>query len=487
VTLPTTVQDAQELPPPVGDSARILRLALRIAAAMLGSGAQTEDAEAAVGSITRGLGLQGVQAAVTFSTLSVSHTASGSPPITLLYMVRDREADFSHLADLSSLARSIGRGEIGLEAAEEDLQRLAAGPSTYPPLITFSAAGLSAMGATLMFGGSIADAAATLAIALAVQPALAALDRSSLPPFFRVAFGAAASTFAVALLVGLGLSINGGLVLTGSLLRFLPGYALVSGFRDLIDQSIVSGTARLAEALLLGAAVAGGVALGVTVAANADVRLSIVSEGATDWGLVVSTLAALLAVGAFAIRLGVPRRSVPPAAVIGAVGWLLYLSVTPPSGAVDPGLATLAASILLGMIGRVMARHYDAPAALWVVPAVLPLLPGLQIVTAMLAPTDVARVAGLIGAAVTAFLIGTGVASGDIAVSAIRRARERFVAPAVGAVADGVEVFVVRPVERFVGHVRDDGAATDSPTTDAGVAVEAPDPPEASAPPAAAG
>ncbi len=462
MTSPTDPAD-HDTPASAADaSARILRLALRVAASMLASGAQTEDAEAAIGSLTKGLGLHGVQASVTFSTVAVSHAAPGQPPITLLYMVRDREADFSHLADLSNLARAIGRGELDLAAAEADLATLAAGPSTYGPLVAFSAAGLSAMGATVMFGGSLVDGAATLLIALAVQPALAALDRSTLPPFFRVAFGAAASALAVAVLVGAGLPINGGLVLTGSLLRFLPGYALVSGFRDLIDQSIVSGTARLAEALLLGAGVAGGVALGLAIAATADVRLSIVAEGATEWGLVVSTLASLLAVGAFAVRLGVPRRSVAPAAIIGAVGWLLYLSVTPPSGSVDPGIATLVAAVLLGMVGRVMARHFDAPAALWVVPAVLPLLPGLQIVTAMLASTDTARAAGLVGAAVTAFVIGTGVASGDIVVTAIRRARERFVAPAVGAVVDGVEVFVVRPVERFVGHVRDgDGRSSD--------------------------
>jgi uncharacterized membrane protein YjjB (DUF3815 family) len=204
--------------------------------------------------------------------------------------------------------------------------------------------------------------------------------------------------------------------------------------------------------------VAGGVALALAVASSAGIRLSIVVEGTADWGFGVSTLAALLAVGAFAVRLGVPRRSVLQAAAIGAVAWLLYRSVTPPSGSIDPGIATLAASILLGMVGRVMARRFDAPAALWVVPAVLPLLPGLQIVTAMLATSDAARAAGLVGAAVTAFVIGTGVASGDIAVTAIRRARQRFVAPAVGAVADGVEVFVVRPVGRIVGHVRDEEA-----------------------------
>jgi uncharacterized membrane protein YjjP (DUF1212 family) len=461
---PVTDETTSEGPVPAEpgvDSARILRLALRIAAAMLASGAQSEDAEAAVGSVTRGLGLDGVQAAVTFSTVSVSHAAPGSPPMSLLYMVRDREADFAHLADVSSLARAIGRGELDLASAEADLARLDRVPSTYRPVVVFTAAGLSAMGATVMFDGSLTDALATLGIALAVQPALAAIDRSTLPPFFRVAFGALASTLAVALLVGIGLPINGGLVLTGSLLRFLPGYALVSGFRDIIDQSIVSGTARLAEALLLGAGVAGGVALALAVASSAGVRLSIVAEGAAEWGPLISTLAALLAVGAFAVRLGVPRGSVLPAAAIGAVGWLLYLSVTPPSGSIEPGIATLAASVLLGGVGRIMARHFDAPAALWVVPAVLPLLPGLQIVTAMLAATDAARAAGLVGAAVTAFLIGTGVASGDILVTAIRRARQRFVVPAVGAVADGVEVFVVRPVGRIVSHVREDGSSPD--------------------------
>ena len=43
----------------------------------------------------------------------------------------------------------------------------------------------------------------TLLIALIVQPGLSALDRSALPPFFRVVFGAAASALLVAVIVKL--------------------------------------------------------------------------------------------------------------------------------------------------------------------------------------------------------------------------------------------------------------------------------------------
>jgi hypothetical protein len=55
-------------------------------------------------------------------------------------------------------------------------------------------------------------------------------------------------------------------------------------------------------------------------------------------------------------------------------------------------------------------------------------------VQAMLADTEAARLNGLVAAAGTAFLIGTGVAIGDILVLTIRGVRDRVVAPAVGIV-----------------------------------------------------
>jgi hypothetical protein len=68
----------------------------------------------------------------------------------------------------------------------------------------------------------------------------------------------------------------------------------------------------------------------------------------------------------------------------------------------------------------------------------------------MLAETDAARVSGLIDAILIAFLIGVGVASGDIFVTTIRTLREHVVAPAVGAVTDNVEVLVIHPVGRAI-------------------------------------
>ena len=452
-------------PEPMDEEAEssVLRMSLRVGSTLLASGAQTQDVEEAVEAVAGGLGLAGVSAAVTFSTIAVSYVRPGHRPMTLLHLVRDREADFSRLAAASLIARRIGAGEMDLEEATRQLADLDRADAPYRPSVSALAPGASAAASTILFGGTLVDALVTFAIAVAIQPILALIDRSELPSFFRVAFGAAASALATATLVGIGLPLNGGLVLTGSLLRFLPGYALVSGFRDLLDQSIISGTARLAEALLLGAGVAGGTATGLAIAGAFDIRLTIATSGASDWNVLVVAGAALVAVGAYAIRLGVPSSVVGQAAVIGMLAWLPFAAVSFPAGTVDPLAATLALTVAVGMVGRVLARHYQAPASLWVVPAILPFLPGLQIVTAMLAESELDRVVGLIAAAGTAFTIGAGVASGDIVVQTLRLVRDAVIPQAIEAAAGGLDTLVVTPFERITARSTPRRAADDLP------------------------
>jgi uncharacterized membrane protein YjjP (DUF1212 family) len=439
---------------PEPDDATIVRLALRIGSVMLASGAQTQDVETAVATVAEGLGLEEAFAVVTFSTITISYLRPGREPATLLHPVRDRDADFARLAAASSIARELAAGRMDVDRAWAELGHLDADKAPHIRAIAAVAPAVSAGASTLLFGGTLLDAAFTLGIALLIQPVLAAIDRSELPSFFRIAVGAFASTVATAALVGIGVSINGGLILTASLLRFLPGYALVSGFRDLLDQSIISGTARVAEAILLGAAVAGGVAAGLASAGTFGVQLSIVASGSTDWNVLVSSVAAFVAVGAYAVRLGVPRSLVAQAGVLGAFAWVPFQLVAFPAGPLDRMLAMFGFTVGIGMIGRLLARRYHAPASLWVVPAVLPFLPGLQIVTALLAESDLERLVGLLGAAGTAFVIGTGVASGDVIIATLRRLRERVIPDAIEAAVGSVDAMVIVPFERVVGGRR---------------------------------
>jgi len=418
---------------------------------MLASGAQATDIEASLRGVMRALGLPGAEAVVTYSTVSISFVAPGdAEATTAMQLVRDWRPDFSQLAAVATRAREIRDGRADLERAEAELLRIAAKARPYPGPLRFAAPGLSAAAATILFGGSLGDAATTLAIGLAIQPLLGRIERSQLPPFFQVVAGVSATALLVVLLVALGLPIDGGLVLTGGLLRFLPGNALVSGMRDLIDRSIMSGTARLTEGLLLAGAVAGGAATVLAIGASQGVRLQLSTDGVMDWAPAVTIAAGMVSVAFYAVGLGVPRRGLLSAAVLGGVAVAIGAGMA--TGVF--GRQTLLAALAVGVLGRLIARRMEAPATLLMVPAILPLLPGLAIVQAMLAETQVQQIALLGDALGTAFAIGVGVASGDIVVATYQGLRERIVEPAVGAVSDGVAALIVRPAERLAGEWR---------------------------------
>lgn len=434
---------------------RILEVARRVGMLLLASGAQTTEVEASIRHLTADLGLEGVQAGVLYSSIQLSYVEPGDlRPTTIVQMASDRASDFRRLSDVASVLRSVAAGRLDLDGAEAELARIERDVRRGPLVLAILAPAVSSSALAILFGGSGIDAAATFVIALLVQPFVAWLRRTGLPPFFSLLLGALSATALVAVAAWSGLGVAPGLLMTASLIQFLPGGALLAGVRDLIDQSMVSGTARLSEAILIGAGVASGALIGISLAANVGVSLTIESSGQRSWEPAVALLAVAIAVVAYAYQISVPLFALPWVGLLGAAAWTVYALL-----GYSPQVATFAAAFLVGVAGRLLARQFKAPAALWVVPAILPLLPGLALVVALLAEGDLQRFAGLWNAILIAFGLGVGVAAGDITVAAVDRLRRGVVVPAVDAVASGIGTLVVQPIERMTDRGTD-GAGT---------------------------
>jgi uncharacterized membrane protein YjjP (DUF1212 family) len=425
-----------------GYAARAVEAALRTGVLLLESGAETTDTERSMRRMLRGLGLPGAEALVTYSIVAVSYVQGGGAlPTTAMRAVPAWRTNYTRLAAASDVANSAAMGTIDLGAAERALDEASATRRPYPGWALAAAAGASAAGLTILFGGTPADALATLGVGILVQPVVAFIERTRLPPLFETAGGVATTTALVVLLATLGLLANPSLVVTAAILRFLPGSTLVAGMRDLMDRSIVSGTARLAEALLLGAAVAGSLGVVLALASGTAVQLEISLAGKTQWPLPVLVGASAVAVAFYAIGLGVPKRVLLTTSLVGAIATLVGQGLVP---SFDVLSEVLTAAVAVGVMSRLFARRFAAPWILWAVPAVLVLLPGLAIVRAMLAPTTTLQLALLAEAIGTAFLIGVGVASGDIAVATYLRFREAVLEPVVHAVAGGIDGLVTK-------------------------------------------
>ena len=429
--------------PDLARARRILAVARRVGTLLLSSGAQTTEVEVALRRLTSDLGLDDVQVGVFFSSIQLSYVEPGDfKPTAIVQMTSDRTSDFTRLSDVASLLRRVSSGSLDLEGAEAALTRIEQDVRHGPLWLVFLAPAISSGALAILLGGAPIDAAATFVIALIVQPVVRWLKRSGTPPFFSLLLGTAAATVLAALTFRLGFGVDVGLLMAASLIQFLPGGALLAGVRDLIDQAVVSGTARLSEALLIAAGVASGAILGIAVSARLGVTLAIEVAGPRSWDPVIAMVAAAIAVAAYAYQVAVPAFALAWGALLGAMAWSLYSLM-----GYSPEFGTFVAAVAVGAAGRLLARRYEAPATLWVVPAILPLLPGLALVVALLAPSDAQRFSGLWGAILIAFALGVGVAAGDITVAAIHRVRRRVMEPAVRAAATGIGVLVLPPSE----------------------------------------
>ncbi len=85
---------------------------------------------------------------------------------------------------------------------------------------------------------------------------------------------------------------------------------------------------------------------------------------------------------AFAILFNSPRRLIPATALAGALGWLVYEALL--GWGTSVLMASFAASLTVGVAGEMLARLYKEPATLFVIPGIIPLVPGYGLYETML-------------------------------------------------------------------------------------------------------
>jgi uncharacterized membrane protein YjjP (DUF1212 family) len=445
---------------------RTLSVVIRVGALMLSSGATTDEVELAMARIAAASGLENVIAIVQFGTISVAYDPGpDAEPITLIRVARRTAADYGRLAASAELARRLFESRMSVDDALHEVERLEVAPPPYPEWATWLAAGVSAGGTTVLFGGGPAEVAIAALATVAARPVLAWLTGVGLPTFFRNVVGPAIAVVIVMGLFALGLPYSAPIAVTGAIMIFLPGGALASGMRDLIDGSIVSGSARLSEAILLGAAVGIGISVGLGIAALWGPAIEFELPSFEPFTIATQAAAAAVACAALGLHNGVPTRFVLSIAVVGAAG-LVIDRVSRASG-IDPILATAIAAAFIGGAGRWLASRNRASASIWIAAAALPILPGRLLVEGLLeAPSGVGSVE-LITALLVGFAIGIGAALGDVVAATVRRFNRSVVQPVVIAPAIGL-------VEGGLSWVAQGGHVTKRPDTTARDGVDGP-------------
>lgn len=99
--------------------------------------------------------------------------------------------------------------------------------------------------------------------------------------------------------------------------------------------------------------------------------------------LIINFLFSFVATVGFSIFFNAPKKSLIPCGVIGGIGWSTYISL---SNVTNMALFSIViASAIISLLSEISARKLKYPAINFIIPGILPLVPGVGLYNAMYA------------------------------------------------------------------------------------------------------
>ena len=90
--------------------------------------------------------------------------------------------------------------------------------------------------------------------------------------------------------------------------------------------------------------------------------------------MIIQGISAFFATAAFAILFYLPKKYLIHSGMTGAFGWVIYLMVKDLNN--DKVLANFVATLFVALVSHILARVYKTPVTMFLIPGVIPLVPG---------------------------------------------------------------------------------------------------------------
>lgn len=401
----------------------VMDVALRCGAQLLARGAAAVDVESAVHAAASALGLSHVEVDVTYNAIWVSAVGDGFP-VASNKVVRQGTTDYERLTLVHQLLTDIIDGDVGLAEAGERIDALERRPRYHSRIVTLLANGVLAGAIALVLGAGWLVTAVAAATGLAVMWLVERMSGPRTPVAFASAAGGLVAVGVAALLTAIEVEARPSLVVAAGIVVLLPSVALVGAVRDALVGFPVTAAGRAVDGSMVAIGIVGGVLLGLAAASAASVSMFIIPTDETAGiPVVLRLLAGGVAAASAAVVYQATWRMAAIAMAIGAVA--VGVSTALLTFVDSPALALGATAVVIGAASGLVAHRTRSLALVYVVPGLLPLLPGLVLYRGTLILTSGETIAGvvvLLDAAVRMLALASGALLGELLVSGrIRR------------------------------------------------------------------
>lgn len=123
-----------------------------------------------------------------------------------------------------------------------------------------------------------------------------------------------------------------------------------------------------------------------------------------------------LATIGFSIFFNSPKKSLFPAGIIGGIGWTVSIILFRFSG--NAILANFFAAALISLLSEILARKMKYPAIIFVIPGMLPLIPGLGLYNTMLSLVE-GNYSNAVSIGTNALFVSASIAMGILLITSL--------------------------------------------------------------------
>ena len=231
---------------------------------ILESGGETHRAEETVERMCQGLGIPRVDVLALPTGLMLTLAMSDDNSISRIVRVHNRSTDLGRIDQCNDISRKVAAGKL---SAAEALAALKEIKHTKPEhrMLLIGASALSAGSFTVMLGGSWLDFIVSFFCGMAVQGVLPPLAKKQVPPLISSLIAGALTALMALIGVWVFEDVSVEPIVSGAIMPLLPGLAVTNAMRDTIRGDLVSGGARVIEAILSVMMLAAGIGLMLTM------------------------------------------------------------------------------------------------------------------------------------------------------------------------------------------------------------------------------
>ena len=409
----------------------ILDLAVDIGAMVLRAGAGSSDVEVSVIAACTSMGLPNAEVDLTATALTVHYADPEGKQMTVVRVVRELSPHFAKVSSLHRLVSDMVAGKVDYTQARSRLDAIRAQRRPFPQWFVTLAWGVLVACFVTLIGGRLPSALLGFSLAIFIDWVGRVIGKTGLPAFFLIMAQSAIATLTAMFAHHLGFISSPQYSVAAGIVLLLPTLGLVSAVQDALSNFPLTAAGRIVETGMGFGGIVSGIACAVVIGNTLELKpieITVQSSGLSVLTTIIAVIAAFLVGACGAIGFYCARRLVIPAALIGLVGFLVYVGAS--LVGVENILALLIASTIVGLFCRPVASRLGSPAIVLIVPAIFPLLQGLSIFASVyrMIPVpgeDVPLSVGL-GALFAAITANSAIAAGAVLGDFLSRPMSRY-------------------------------------------------------------